>query len=165
MSDKSKPRVDHPRIAAAVREILLAASELGIGYLTVYAFSAENWRRPQTEVEGLMKLIERAARDELRLMHVNNVRIRVAGRMSEVPTGLQEALRHGIETTKDNTGITFTLAINYGFRTVTFDASLNRNSSATDSPLNYGLSNTISGSLLSSTRGCRWRTLGDPKRD
>lgn len=105
-----------------LRGVLLAASELGIRYLTVYAFSAENWRRPAEEVAGLMKLIETAARDELRLMHKNNVRVQVAGRMDEVPEGLRRALEHGIETTKDNTGITFTLAVNYGGRAEIVDA-------------------------------------------
>lgn len=105
-----------------LRTVLLDCSELGVRYLTVYAFSAENWRRPASEVEGLMKLIERAARDELRLMHRNNVRVRVAGRTQEVPASLQEALRDGIETTRDNTGITFTLAINYGGRAELVDA-------------------------------------------
>jgi undecaprenyl diphosphate synthase len=105
-----------------LRGILLAASELGIEYLTVYAFSAENWRRPQDEVKGLMKLIEQAARDELRLMHQNNVRVQVAGRIDEVPEGLRRALVHGMETTRNNTGITFTLAINYGGRAEIVDA-------------------------------------------
>lgn len=105
-----------------LRSVLLDCSELGIRYLTVYAFSAENWRRPEDEVSGLMKLIERAARDELRVMHRNNVRVRVAGRLAELPNGLQEALRDGIETTKGNTGITFTLAVNYGGRAELVDA-------------------------------------------
>jgi undecaprenyl diphosphate synthase len=105
-----------------LRSVLLNASELGIDYLTVYAFSAENWRRPEDEVAGLMKLIETAARDELRAMHQNNVRIRVAGRIDQVPEGLRRALVHGIETTKNNTGITFTLAINYGGRAEIVDA-------------------------------------------
>lgn len=105
-----------------LRGVLLNASELGIRYLTVYAFSAENWRRPEDEVRGLMKLIEQAARDELRLMHQNNVRIQVAGRIDQVPDGLRRALEDGIETTKGNTGITFTLAINYGGRAEIVDA-------------------------------------------
>ncbi len=105
-----------------LRGVLLSASELGIEYLTVYAFSAENWRRPQDEVTGLMKLIEQAAKDELRAMHQNNVRIRVAGRIEEVPDGLRQALESGIETTRRNTGITFTLAINYGGRAEIVDA-------------------------------------------
>jgi undecaprenyl diphosphate synthase len=105
-----------------LRTVLLGASELGIRFLTVYAFSAENWRRPEDEVKGLMKLIEQAAKDELRLMHANNVRVNVAGRIDEVPEGLRKALLNGIETTRGNTGITFTLAINYGGRAEIVDA-------------------------------------------
>lgn len=105
-----------------LRGVLLNASELGIRYLTVYAFSAENWRRPEDEVSGLMKLIENAARDELRVMHQNNVRVRVAGRIDEVPSSLRDALLSGIETTANNTGITFTLAVNYGGRAEIVDA-------------------------------------------
>ena len=105
-----------------LRSALLSASELGVKYLTVYAFSAENWRRPEDEVAGLMKLIETAAKDELRAMHQNNVRVCVAGRIDQVPTGLRKALEHGIETTHANTGITFTLAVNYGGRAEIVDA-------------------------------------------
>lgn len=105
-----------------LRGALLAASELGIGYLTVYAFSAENWRRPTDEVSGLMKLIEQAARDELRSMHQNGVRVRTAGRLDGVPEGLRSALEHGVETTSRNQGITFTLAVNYGGRAEIVDA-------------------------------------------
>jgi undecaprenyl diphosphate synthase len=115
-----------------LRGALLAASELGIQYLTVYAFSAENWRRPEEEVSGLMKLIEQAAKDELRSMHQNNVRIRVAGRVDEVPEGLRKALLDGIETTRRNTGITFTLAINYGGRAEIVDAVRDIVASETD---------------------------------
>ena len=105
-----------------LRKVLLDASELGIEYLTVYAFSAENWRRPQDEVDGLMKLIEGAARDELRAMHQNGVRVAVAGRIEELPPGLRQALEDGVETTRANTGITFTLAVNYGGRAEIVDA-------------------------------------------
>jgi undecaprenyl diphosphate synthase len=105
-----------------LREVLLNSSELGLRYLTVYAFSAENWRRPEDEVQGLMKLIERAARDELRVMHRNNVRVNVSGRMDELPEGLRSALVDGMETTRNNTGITFTLAVNYGGRAEIVDA-------------------------------------------
>lgn len=115
--------IGHREGYRTLRKVLLDCSELGIQYLTVYAFSAENWRRPQAEVQGLMTLIETAARDELRLMHQNNVRVNVAGRVEELPKGLQEALAHGIETTKDNTGITFTLAVNYGGRAEIVDAA------------------------------------------
>jgi undecaprenyl diphosphate synthase len=105
-----------------LRGVLLNASELGIKYLTVYAFSAENWRRPADEVAGLMKLIETAAKDELRAMHRNGVRVQVAGRLDEVPPSLRAALESGVETTKNNSGITFTLAVNYGGRAEIVDA-------------------------------------------
>ena len=106
----------------ALRGVLLAASDIGVKYLTVYAFSAENWRRPEDEVAGLMKLIERASREELRTMHNNNVKVNVSGRIDDLPAGLQKALKEGMETTRNNTGITFTLAVNYGGRAEIVDA-------------------------------------------
>lgn len=122
-TDKGLPRLlGHREGYKTLRSALLAANDLGIDFLTVYAFSAENWRRPADEVKGLMELIEQAAIDELRVMHQNNVRIRTAGRISEVPQGLRSALEKGVETTKDNTGITFTLAINYSGRAEIVDA-------------------------------------------
>ena len=113
----------HQQGYRTLRDVLLTASDLGVRYLTVYAFSAENWRRPQDEeVGGLMKLIEMASRNELRTMHRNNVRVRASGRLDELPQGLQEAIASGIETTRANTGITFTLAVNYGGRAEIVDA-------------------------------------------
>lgn len=106
----------------SLRTVIKDADDLGLKYLTVYAFSAENWRRPDDEVEGLMKLIEKATRDELRVMHQNNVKVRAAGRIHEVPESLRQALEDGIETTKDNTGLVFTLAVNYGGRAEIVDA-------------------------------------------
>jgi undecaprenyl diphosphate synthase len=106
----------------ALRHILLACSDLGIRYLTVYAFSSENWTRPEDEVAGLMKLIEQAARAELEEMHANNVRVQVAGRLNELPEALRNALQEGIELTAKNTGITFILAVNYGGRAEIVDA-------------------------------------------
>ena len=106
----------------ALRGALLDASDLGVKYLTVYAFSAENWKRPKDEIDGLMKLIETAAREELRTMHHNNVRVNFAGRIEELPSGLKNAIEHGMETTQENTGIVFTLAVNYGGRAEIVDA-------------------------------------------
>ena len=105
-----------------LRDVLRSASQLGIGYLTVYGFSAENWRRPQDEVGGLMKLINEAARKELRHLHDENVRVRVSGRIAELPEFLRESLLDLVETTRQNTGITFVLAINYGGRAEIVDA-------------------------------------------
>ena len=106
----------------ALRGALLNSSDLGIKYLTVYAFSAENWRRPSEEVAGLMTLIEKATREELRIMHTNNVRLNFSGRIEELPEGLRDALETGMEMTANNTGIVFTLAVNYGGRAEIVDA-------------------------------------------
>jgi len=105
-----------------LKDVLLTAANLGIEHLTVYAFSAENWRRPEDEVSGLMKLIEEAARHELRGLRENNVRVQVIGRIQDVPAGLREAICEMEESTAKNTGITFTLAINYGGRAEVVDA-------------------------------------------
>ncbi|MFM9874409.1 MAG: polyprenyl diphosphate synthase [Fimbriimonadaceae bacterium] len=105
-----------------LKNVLLIAAELGIKYLTVYAFSAENWRRPEDEVGGLMTLIEEAARHELKGLKENNVRAQAIGRLHEVPKGLQQALAEMKDDTKNNTGIVFTLAINYGGRAEIIDA-------------------------------------------
>jgi len=114
--------VGHRQGYRTLKDVLLTASKLGVSYLTVYAFSAENWRRPQDEVGGLMKLIEEAARFELRGLIENNVKVRVIGRLSEVPPSLQEALNDLVANTQQNTGIVFTLAINYGGRAEIVDA-------------------------------------------
>lgn len=106
----------------ALRAVLRAAGDLGVRYFTVYAFSSENWARPKTEVDGLMKLIERAARDELEGLRKNNVRVHTAGRLHEVPEGLRNALEDGVKATAANTGINFTLAVNYGGRAEIVDA-------------------------------------------
>ncbi len=105
-----------------LKNVLLSAAELGIGYLTVYAFSAENWRRPKDEVSGLMSLIEEAARHELQGLKENNVRARAIGRLDDVPPGLRRALDDMRASTEGNTGIVFTLAINYGGRAEIIDA-------------------------------------------
>lgn len=106
----------------ALRGALLDSSDLGIAALTVYAFSSENWARPDDEVRGLMELIERSTREEVRTMMTNNVRMRVAGRLHELPDSLQDAFRYAEETTASNTGITFVLAVNYGGRAEIVDA-------------------------------------------
>lgn len=115
--------VGHQEGYRTLRRILLASSELGIQYLTAYAFSVENWRRPKEEVDGLLQLIERAAREELATLHRNNVRWLVMGRVNELPDGLRRALNDGVESTKDNTGITLILAVNYGGRAEIVDAA------------------------------------------
>jgi undecaprenyl diphosphate synthase len=125
--------VGHRQGYQTLREVLLSADRLGVKYLTVYGFSAENWRRPEDEVGGLMKLIDEAARKELRRLVQENVRVFVAGRMDELPAWLRDSLTSLIEETKNNTGITFILAINYGGRAEILDAVKSLLASGADS--------------------------------
>jgi len=90
--------------------------------LTVYAFSSENWKRPKHEVEGLMHLIEEAAKKELRELQESNVRMRFSGRKHELPDSLQRVIAHNEAATAGNTGLTFNLCVNYGGRTEIVDA-------------------------------------------
>jgi undecaprenyl diphosphate synthase len=114
--------VGHREGYLALKRNLQTAQGLGIGFLTVYGFSIENWRRPEDEVTGLMSLIEEAARSELRGLIENDVRVLVAGRLNELPESLQQALNDLMTATKANQGIVFTLAINYGGRAEIVDA-------------------------------------------
>ena len=114
--------VGHRQGYKTLKDVLLNAIKLGVKFLTVYAFSAENWRRPEDEVGGLMRLIEEAARHELKGLVENDVRVKVIGRVHEVPTTLQQALLELVENTRSNQGIVFTLAINYGGRAEIVDA-------------------------------------------
>ncbi len=112
----------HHKGYKTLRTALLDCSDLGVKYLTVYAFSSENWRRSDEEVKGLMQLIEKSTRDEVPTMMRNNVRLKVAGRLRELPPTLQEAFQFAVDATSANTGITFTLAVNYGGRAEIADA-------------------------------------------
>ncbi len=108
----------------AVKRTLRACLQLGIKYLTVYAFSTENWRRPQSEVSFLMKLLEQAIEDELEELKRNGIRVRVIGRLDEkIPQTLLRKIERVIEETKQNRKLTFTVAINYGGRAEIIDAA------------------------------------------
>lgn len=112
----------YPRIAGhregieSVRDIVKASSQLGIKYLTLYAFSIENWNRPGAEVTGLMKLLEHFLKSEINDLHENNVRVNSIGKLSSLPKVVQKLLVSASERTKDNTGLTLTLALSYSGR-------------------------------------------------
>jgi undecaprenyl diphosphate synthase len=111
------PRVmGHVQGYETVRDIVRAASDIGIGVLTLYTFSTENWRRPREETEAIMSLIEEATRNELPTFQENNVRVRVSGYMAGLPESLQRSLAEDIAATAKNTGLILNLAINYGGR-------------------------------------------------
>ncbi len=131
--------VGHREGYKTLKNVLLAASKLGVKYLTVYAFSSENWRRSEDEVGGLMRLIEEAARHELKGLIENDVRAKVIGRLHEVPTSLQAALDDLVQSTKHNKGIVFTLAINYGGRAEIVDAIKRLKGEATEEALSKAM--------------------------
>ena len=106
----------------ALKEIVSAADELGVEALTVFGFSTENWRRPEAEVDGLMELMQAAMQAEIEELIQNQVRIRVSGRLSELPDALRETFESAMRRTIDFSGMTFNLAINYGGRAEIADA-------------------------------------------
>ena len=111
------PRVaGHKRGLESVREIVKACIERGISYLTLFAFSSENWRRPQEEVSFLMGLFMRALEHEVAKLHKNGVRFRVVGELSRFDPKLVELIRRGEALTAGNTRLTLTVAANYGGR-------------------------------------------------
>ncbi|MBM2814542.1 MAG: Isoprenyl transferase [Ignavibacteria bacterium] len=99
-----------------VRDIVKACSQLGIKYLTLYAFSIENWKRPTSEVGGLMRLLEFYLRRELKELNENKVKMFSIGKVSSLPKSVQKLLHRAIDTTKDNDGLTLTLALSYSGR-------------------------------------------------
>ena len=111
------PRVaGHKRGVSAVRETVTACGELGIQYLTLFAFSSENWRRPADEVSVLMQLFMRALENEVAKLHENQVRFKVIGDLSPFDVSIRELIARGEELTKDHTKLTLTIAANYGGR-------------------------------------------------
>lgn len=100
----------------AVRRIVTECSRLGVGVLTLYAFSTENWVRPKAEVTGLMAILKRFVRAELPMMMRNNIRLMTIGDRSRLPAGSRAELEKSIEKTRGNTGLILNLALNYGAR-------------------------------------------------
>jgi undecaprenyl diphosphate synthase len=111
-----------PRIAGhhegvnSVRDIVESCGQLGVKYLTLYAFSTENWKRPREEVSLLMRLLLKALRDEKDLLHQNEVQLKAIGDLGALPQDVQDELLDGIEKMKDNKGLTLILALSYSGR-------------------------------------------------
>jgi len=106
----------HSEGAKKVIEITKVASNIGIKYLTLYAFSTENWKREKSEIDFLMKLLSKFLKRELKTLQENNIKFRVIGDMSKLSRQLQIVIANTIEKTKSNDGLTQILAINYGSR-------------------------------------------------
>ena len=117
-----------PRIAGhrsgvkAARVIIETCSRLHIPYLTLYAFSLENWRRPQGEVQFLMRLLREYLKRELPTMQKNNIRLMFIGRSSQLPESVRDDMNEGMRLTAGNTGMRLILALNYGGRAELVDA-------------------------------------------
>lgn len=114
---QNQPRLfGHKSGVKSVREVSEAAAELGIDFLTLYAFSTENWKRPALEVSALMSLLVETIRKEVSTLMENNIKLQAIGDLSKLPDKTLAALREGIEITTNNTRLTLTLALNYSAR-------------------------------------------------
>ena len=115
----------HKNGVKAVRETTEAAAELGVNYLTLYAFSTENWKRPKLEVNALMRLLVETLHKEIQTLNKNNIRLQAIGDLSKLPDKTHKALLEGIENTKNNTRMTLILALNYSAKWDILTASRN----------------------------------------
>lgn len=114
---KHMPRTyGHMQGSKVVEDMLYVADDLGIQYFTVYAFSTENWKRSEEEVGTLMSILRKYLKDCVKKSMKNNVRCRVIGRREELSDDIVESINNLEEKTKNNTGLNFTIAINYGGR-------------------------------------------------
>ena len=100
----------------SVRKVVEAATEIGIQYLTLYAFSTENWDRPQEEVKGLMTLFVDTIAKEVPDLHKNNIKLHFIGNLNMLPNEAQDALANAMEITAQNTGLTLVIALSYSSR-------------------------------------------------
>jgi undecaprenyl diphosphate synthase len=120
---RSLPRIAGHRAGVnAVRETVESCAQLGVGVLTLYAFSTENWKRPRGEVDMLWRLLRIYLRKELSELQRNNIRLQAIGRLELLPAKVQDELRAVIQQTSRNTGMQLNLAINYSGRTELVDA-------------------------------------------
>ena len=115
--ERGKLRVfGHESGVRAVRSTVESAAKIGIKYLTLYAFSTENWKRPKLEVDTLMRLLVSSLKKELKTLHENDIRLNAIGRINTLPERAMSELEDVIEQTKDNKSMTLTLALSYGSR-------------------------------------------------
>lgn len=106
----------HRNAVQAVRDVTEGCGELGVKFLTLYAFSTENWKRPKEEVQGLMELLVNTVKQEINTLMENNVRLKTIGETSQLPQDCQENLAWAIDKTKNNSGLTLIMALSYSGR-------------------------------------------------
>ncbi len=142
-AERNRPRVfGHRQGVRAVRAVTEAAAELGIPYLTLYAFSTENWKRPRTEVNALMSLLVETIRKEVKELNKNDIKLNAIGDLQKLPQKSHEALIEGIRSTANNKRMTLTLALNYSGRwdilqaakSICRKAALNKNAETPHDP-------------------------------
>ena len=112
----------HRNGVESVRQVVEAAGELGVEYLTLYAFSTENWRRPRTEIDGLMTLLTNTISNETKKLNENNVRLLVIGNVTDLPKSVQKHLMQSVKFLSGNSGLTLVLALSYSGRWEITDA-------------------------------------------
>ena len=116
-SARGLPRGEgHRRGVEALRKTVRAAGEMGIRFLTIFSFSAENWSRPPSEIRDLMGLLRRFIRNDLAELHQNGVKVRVIGERGDLDPDIRRLLEEAEELTKNNIGLTLVVAFNYGAR-------------------------------------------------
>ena len=139
----------HAAGVESVKSVIQTARELGVSYLTLYAFSTENWARPSDEVEGLMNLLVDAIANEVDEMHANGVRLLTIGDIQGLPGNCYESLLSAMDRTKDNTALTLVLALNYSARQELIKASLSAHQLLQDGQLSSAdLTEQVFSSLL-----------------
>jgi len=110
------PKLGHKEGAKTLEKIVRYANKIGLEYITVYAFSTENWKRAEDEVGTLMLLLQNYLDDYSKRADTENIRVKVIGDISALSSGMQKSINKCIERTKENTGVTFSIALNYGGR-------------------------------------------------
>ncbi len=117
------PRVEgHREGINSVREVVRAAGEIGVKFLTLYTFSTENWNRPRSEVTALMRLLLKTIRHEVDELDRNNVRLMTIGRLEDLPFAARRGMERAMQRLKNNTGLTLNLALSYSSRREIVDA-------------------------------------------
>ncbi len=106
----------HKEGAKTLEKIVRYANKIGLQYITVYAFSTENWKRAEEEVKALMMLLQNYLDDYAKRADTENIRVKILGDISALSNGMQKSINNCMERTKDNTGVTFNIALNYGGR-------------------------------------------------
>ena len=121
--DKGMDRIfGHKEGAKSAKKVIEACSDLNINYLTLYAFSTENWNRPQFEIDSLMSLLSSMLKNEIKELERNNIVFKVVGRVEDLPRSVQNIISDVIDRTKHNTGLILSLALSYGGRQEIIDA-------------------------------------------